>query len=95
MQAEQMLQLMRASMFPLLAQTANSGVAPPALAACHVHAALVLLDGSVALRAGFGVGQDPVEVLTLSTVLGDPLADSAARNLNAPTDRRNTCAGLV
>jgi hypothetical protein len=53
----------------------------PALAAGHMHAPLVLLNGPVALGAGLGVGQDPVEVLTLRAVLGDPLAHSVARHL--------------
>ena len=41
----------------------------PALTAHHVHAALVFLYGSFALGAGFGVGQNPVGVFTLCTVL--------------------------
>ena len=53
----------------------------PALAACHVHTPLVLLNGAVALGAGLSVGKDPVQVLTLSTVLGDPLANGAAGHL--------------
>jgi len=55
--------------------------ASPALTAGHVHAALVLLNGSVTLGARLGVGQDPVEVLTLSTVLGDPLAHCVTAHL--------------
>jgi hypothetical protein len=35
----------------------------------------------VALGARLGVGQDPVEVLALSAVLGDPLAHHVARHL--------------
>jgi hypothetical protein len=73
----------------------NTVLSAPALAACHVHAPLVLLNWSVALWAGFSVGQDPVEVLTLSAVLSDPLADSATRNLHASTDRDNTRARLT
>jgi len=52
-----------------------------ALAAGHVHAALVLFNGPVALGAGLGVGQDPVEVFTLSTVLRDPLANCVTGDL--------------
>ncbi len=33
-----------------------------ALGARHVHAAMVFLNGALALGAWFGVGQDPVEV---------------------------------
>lgn len=51
-----------------------------------MHAALVLLDGPVALGAGLGVGQDPVQVLTLSTVLRDPLAHSVAAHLGLSSE---------
>jgi hypothetical protein len=44
-----------------------------ALAARHVHAALILLDRALALGARLGVGDDPREVLALSTVLDVPL----------------------
>lgn len=54
----------------------------PALTACHVHASLVLLYGSMALGAWLGVGEDPVQVFTLSTVLGDPLAHRVTRHLS-------------
>ena len=52
-----------------------------ALAAGHVHAALVLLDGPLALGAGLGVGQDPVQVLRLCAVLDDPLLHRLAVHL--------------
>lgn len=54
----------------------------PALAAHHVHAPLVLLYGPLALGAGLGVGQDPVGVLTLSTVLPQPQVDSLTVHLH-------------
>lgn len=52
-----------------------------ALRAGHVHAAVVLLDGPLALGARFGVGQDPVEVLALRAVLQQPLRDRGAVHL--------------
>lgn len=54
-----------------------------ALAAHHVHAPLVLLYGPLALGAGLGVGQNPVGVLTLCTVLPQPHAHSHAVHLRA------------
>jgi len=53
----------------------------PALTAHHVHATLVLFYGSLALGAGFGVGQNPVGILTLCTVLAQPHADSLTVHL--------------
>lgn len=50
----------------------------PALAACHVHAALVLLYGPLALGAGFRIRDDPCEILTFSTVFYVPLLNSFA-----------------
>ncbi len=44
----------------------------PALTAHHVHAPLVLLYGPLALGAGLGVGQNPVGILALCTVLAQP-----------------------
>ena len=55
----------------------------PALAAHHVHAALVLLYGPLALGAGLGVGQDPIGILTLSTVLPQPQVDSLTVHLHS------------
>lgn len=52
-----------------------------ALAARHVHAALVLLDGALALGALLGVRQDPVQVLALCAVFQDPLAHRLAVHL--------------
>ena len=49
-----------------------------ALRAGHVHAALVLLDGPLALGALLGVGQDPVEVFRLGRVLDEPAAHRLA-----------------
>ena len=40
-----------------------------ALTAHHVHATLVFLYGTLALGAGFGVGQNPVGIFTLCTIL--------------------------
>lgn len=40
-----------------------------ALTAHHVHATLVFLYGPLALGAGFGVGQNPVGIFTLCTIL--------------------------
>ena len=54
-----------------------------ALAAHHVHAPLVLLYGPLALGAGLGVGQNPVGVLTLCTVLPQPHAHCHAVHLHA------------
>ena len=53
----------------------------PALGAAHVHAALILLDRPLALGAGLGVGQDPVQVLRLCTVLHQPLLHCLAIDL--------------
>ena len=52
-----------------------------ALAACHVHAALVLFDGPPALGALLGVRQDPVQVLALRAVLQNPLPHRVAVHL--------------
>lgn len=52
-----------------------------ALAAHHVHAPLVLLYGPLALGAGLGVGQYPVGIFTLCTVLPQPHAHSHAVHL--------------
>jgi hypothetical protein len=49
-----------------------------ALAAGHVHASLVFLDGPLALGARFRVCNDPCQVFTLSTILDVPLLDSVA-----------------
>ncbi len=53
----------------------------PALTAHHVHATLVFLYGSLALGAGFGVGQNPVGIFTLCTVLAQPHANSLTVHL--------------
>mmetsp|Transcript_2487 Transcript_2487/g.6457 ORF Transcript_2487/g.6457 Transcript_2487/m.6457 type:complete len:321 (-) Transcript_2487:277-1239(-) len=55
-----------------------------ALRACHVHAALVLLDGSLALGARLGVCQDPVHVLRLRAVLHEPCLHSGAVHRPVP-----------
>lgn len=52
-----------------------------ALAADHVHASLILLNGPFALGAGLGVGQNPVGVLTFCTVLAQPHAYCLAVHL--------------
>lgn len=54
-----------------------------ALAARHMHAALVLLNGPPALGALLGVRQDPVQVLALCAVLQDPFAHRVAVHLCA------------
>ena len=48
------------------------------LRARDVHAPHVLLDGSFALGAGLGVGDDPVHVFRLGAVLDEPLAHRLA-----------------
>lgn len=52
-----------------------------ALTAGHVHAALVLLDGPLALGALLGVRQDPVQIFALGAVLDQPLPDCVACHL--------------
>jgi len=63
--------IVAASPFAMLSPVAKAQPAKftPALTAHHVHATLVLFYGSLALGAGFGVGQNPVGILTLCTVL--------------------------
>ena len=63
--------IIAASPFSMVSPVAKAQPAEltPALAAHHVHATLVLLYGSLALGAGFGIGQNPVGILTLCTVL--------------------------
>ena len=52
-----------------------------ALAAHHVHAALVLLYGPLAFGAGLGVGQNPIGVLALSVVFAQPHCNCLAVHL--------------
>ena len=52
-----------------------------ALRAYHVHAALVLLDRSLALGAGFRVGQHPVCVFAFGAVFQGPLGDRFTSHL--------------
>lgn len=52
-----------------------------ALTAGHMHAALILLYGPLALGAGLGVGQDPVQILALRAVLYNPLLHCLAVHL--------------
>ena len=52
-----------------------------ALRAGHVHAALVLLNRPLALGAGLGVCQDPVQIFALCTVLDYPLPHGLAVHL--------------
>mmetsp|Transcript_112878 Transcript_112878/g.299867 ORF Transcript_112878/g.299867 Transcript_112878/m.299867 type:complete len:230 (+) Transcript_112878:875-1564(+) len=60
------------------AEPAELMAAATSLGAYHVVAALVLLDGLVALRALLRVGPDPTDVLGLGAVLDGPLAHQLA-----------------
>lgn len=68
---------------PMLSPVAEAKPAELAatLAAHHVHAALVLLYGSLAFGAGLGVSQNPVGVLALSIVFSQPHGNCLAVHL--------------
>lgn len=63
-----------------------------ALAAGHVHAALVLLNWPLALGALLRVRQNPIQVLALRAVFQDPLVHSLAVHL---AQKRQIKTGLT
>lgn len=71
--------------FPMVSPVAQAQPAElaAALAAHHVHAPLVLFYRPLALGAGLGVGQNPVGVFTLCTVLSKPQVHSLTVYLHA------------
>lgn len=52
--------------------------------ASHVVTPLVFLDGLFALRAGLGVGYDPLDIFALGSVLFFPFGDQLAVNRTVP-----------